>query len=95
MSSSLTGGHASGHFEPSLQFEFLPRCAQCGAAHPLARTPKLRSDACPDCGAPMARGHGATVAAVMTGGSLWTRIMIGIGRALLAIGRFFAHLGRS
>ncbi len=44
---------AFGYFEPSMQHQHLPKCAQCNAVHPMARKPKIRSSTCPDCGAPV------------------------------------------
>lgn len=40
-----------GRYEPSLDYQFLPGCRECGGSHPLARKPvPANTDICPDCG---------------------------------------------
>jgi hypothetical protein len=58
-----------GHFEPELTRTFLPGCAHCGAAHPLARKPAQPDGTCPDCGKPsVAAGRTISEKAVIVGG---------------------------
>lgn len=46
---------AIGKFEPIVSRTFLPRCPNCGGAHPLARKGFAGSpDICPDCAQPAA-----------------------------------------
>jgi hypothetical protein len=82
---------ASTVFEPSLQAVFLPRCGACHHMNPLAMQPPRPAGVCPGCGEPSAgAAPPVTVEAFLTGRDPATLL----GRALLAIGRWFANLAK-
>ena len=81
--------HAGGDYEPSLSFQVLPRCAFCGAAHPLAQSPLNDPSFCLCCHAPLPPlAPTVKVPAVLTDWRAW------LGMALLKIGRGLSRLSK-
>lgn len=76
----------TGRWKPSLAMAVLPRCAGCGAAHPLASRVVVDPDHCPACGADAApvREH---VPTSVTGGwwIAFANFTHALARALLAL----------
>lgn len=69
--------------------QFLPRCEECHAPHPLARKPKLHVGDCPDCGHPLADLQAVkTVPAPLTIGRAWQLLVA----AFLTIGTWLHSL---
>jgi hypothetical protein len=75
--------------EPYAVIQVLPKCAGCGAIHPMARKPKLHVDNCPDCGTPVDYGEPQLEKAAVGGimGLLFYAV-VGIGKGLLKLGRW-------
>ena len=75
--------------EPYAVVQALPKCAGCGAIHPLARKPRMIVDNCPDCGTLLQYGEEHLEKAALTGivGLLFYSL-VGIGKALLKLGRW-------
>lgn len=81
------GTGAKGAYEPSLLFQFQPRCRACGAAHPKAQG--VDSQTCPQCGyavPPLAEP--VRVAAVVTDWHIWW------GGMLFKIGLFLGRVAK-
>lgn len=80
------GASVGGHFEPELQYTFLPGCKNCGGSHPLARKPTMPEDNCPDCGDPVDKpGETMTEKAVLTNSSpsiLFSKACLSLGKAI-------------
>lgn len=92
MSAQQVGGQGASYVEPSLGVVFLPRCPHCGGKHPLAHKPPLPEGICPDCDTLLALvPAGVDVPAVLTGRD----VRVAMGRAMLAVGKYFALLWRS
>lgn len=78
-----------GYFEPEVKYQVLPGCRNCGAAHPLARYPRLPADKCPDCGEPAAQPGEPKVESAALNGISPTILF---ARAFLAIGKYLIKL---
>ncbi len=79
-----------GYWEPVVTQTFLPRCVKCHNPHPLARTPKIVSDTCPDCGTNVVTGITKTIPALITGKD----ITVAIGLLFLKIGKWLNIKGK-
>lgn len=79
-----------GYFEAEATIQLLPKCSACGAAHPLARRPKIVTDDCPDCGTPLAELEEPTVekAALSGGYGIIARLMFWISGRLVALAKW-------
>jgi hypothetical protein len=74
--------------ETSLEHVFMPGCRACGHKHPKAYMPPLDTDACPGCGAPVAKIREERGLAIIHD------LALRIGAALLAGGRWLFGLSQ-
>lgn len=75
-----------GSFEPSMDYQFLPGCRNCGGSHPLARKPRPENiEVCPDCSEPAGEPgpvHTEYAALRNTPAVLFGRACLWVGRSL-------------
>lgn len=80
---------SAGFYEPTLGVTFLPRCANCGAAHPMAGKPPIDTKDCPECGFTLPTvGQTIHVRAVLTGwtpSAIFARLLFAAGQALRSL----------
>ena len=78
---------AFGKWRPETRITVLRRCTSCFEPHPMARTPPIKSDICPDCGKRCEREREVVVPSA---GNFW----LWVGNKCYAIGEAIARLAK-